>query len=106
MQVHCERRYASREYSSFSDVLRDFLGATSALGMKPPLSACFAVAGPDYGAGHQADQFAVADECDGAGARIFHPRVKLINDFEAVALSVEVLAADDLVVAAEGHALC
>ena len=68
VHVRCERRYANREYLSFSDVLRDFLGATSALGMKPPLSACFAVAGPDHRAGHQADQFALADECYGAGA--------------------------------------
>ena len=68
VHVRCERRYASREYLSFSDVLRDFLGATSALGMKPPAERLFRGGRPDHRAGHQADQFALADECDGAGA--------------------------------------
>ena len=102
MYVRCERRYANREYLSFSDVLRDFLGATSALGMKPPLSACFAVAGPITEQGIRLTNLPWLMNATALEREFSIPVVKLINDFEAVALSVEVLAADDLVVPQNG----
>ncbi|MBA4142894.1 MAG: glucokinase [Nitrosospira sp.] len=97
-QVLCERRYDSREYPSFSDVLGDFLNTASVPGMDSiPASACFAVAGPV--AKQRATLTNLPWLMDGAAlAREFSiPAVKLINDFEAVALSVEVLPAADLV---------
>lgn len=102
VHVRCERRYANREYLSFSDVLRDFLGATSALGMKPPLSACFAVAGPITEQGIRLTNLPWLMNATALEREFSIPVVKLINDFEAVALSVEVLAADDLVVLQNG----
>ena len=100
--VRCERRYANREYLSFSDVLRDFLGATSALGLKHPLSACFAVAGPITEQGIRLTNLPWLMNATALEREFSIPLVKLINDFEAVALSVEVLAADDLVALQNG----
>ncbi|PTR17283.1 glucokinase [Nitrosospira sp. Nsp2] len=101
-QVRFERRYANREYSSFSDVLGDFLGNTSALGMKPPLSACFAVAGPVTEQGIKLTNLPWLMNARVLEREFGIPSVKLINDFEAVALSVEVLAVDDLVTLQKG----
>ena len=101
-EVRFERRYASREYSSFSDVLRDFLHAASALGIKPPLSACFAVAGPVTEQGIRLTNLPWLMNAGALEREFAIPTVKLINDFEAVALSVAVLAADDLVTLQKG----
>ena len=102
-QMHCELRYESSAYSGFSDVLRDFLKDVSALGIdSSPGSACFAVAGPIA-----KQEVAVTNlpwlMNAAALAREFSiPKVKLINDFSAVALSVDVLPMDDLAVLQAG----
>jgi glucokinase len=102
-QVRCERRYANNEYSSFSEVLRDFLGTTtSALGIKRPLSACFAVAGPATEQGIRLTNLPWLMNAAALEREFSIPAVKLINDFEAVALGVEVLPAGDLVTLQEG----
>ena len=74
----------------------------SALGMKPPLSACFAVAGPITEQGIRLTNLPWLMNATALEREFSIPVVKLINDFEAVALSVEVLAADDLVVLQNG----
>jgi glucokinase len=101
-EVRVERRYENREYLSFSDVLRDFLGATSGLGMTTPLSACFAVAGPVTEQGIRLTNLPWLMNAGTLEREFAIPAVKLINDFEAVALSVEVLAVDDLMVLQKG----
>jgi glucokinase len=101
-EVRFERRYASRDYSSFSDVLGDFLGATSALGMKLPLSACFAVAGPVTEQGIRLTNLPWLMNAGALEREFTIPTVKLINDFEAVALSVAALATEDLVTLQKG----
>jgi glucokinase len=101
-EVRFERRYENREYSSFSDVLRDFLGATSGLGMTTPLNACFAVAGPVTEQGIRLTNLPWLMNAGTLEREFAIPAVKLINDFEAVALSVEVLAAEDLMVLQKG----
>ncbi|HEX8873744.1 MAG TPA: glucokinase, partial [Nitrosospira sp.] len=100
MRVYCERRYASRDYASFSDILKDFKeqAATDGTGgTLAPAAACFAVAGPI--AQRRAsltnlpwimDEAAIEQEFS-------IPAVKLINDFLAVALSIEILRESDLV---------
>lgn len=100
MQVYCERRYASREYADFSDVLKDFMeqAVTDGTGKAPvSAAACFAVAGPiEQGKVSLTNLRWVMDSA--AIAREFSiPAVKLINDFTAVALSIETLSARDLV---------
>lgn len=104
VQVRCERRYESSAYSSFSDVLSDFLDNVSALARDAnPASACFAVAGPIarqevavtnlpwvLNSALLSEQFSIA-------------RVKLINDFAAVALGVGILPEVDLLTLQAGE---
>jgi len=106
MEVRCERRYASRDYASFSDVLKDFMEqvVTDGAGRAPaPAAACLAVAGPiEQGKVNLTNLRWVMDSAD--IAREFSiPVIKLINDFTAVALSIEVLPASDLVALQEGQ---
>lgn len=85
-----ERRYDSTAWPSFDDVLRDFL--------KTPVdAACIAVAGPVWdGRAEITNLHWSMDET--ALSRAFDiPRVKLINDFHAVALGVPLLGDADLV---------
>lgn len=104
--VRYEYRYASREYASFSDVLRDFMKRATREGIAGkapgPAAACLAVAGPiKQGRVGLTNLRWVMDSA--AIAREFSiPAVKLINDFTAVALSIEVLPACDLVALQEG----
>ncbi|MCP5246238.1 MAG: glucokinase [Burkholderiales bacterium] len=99
-------RYDSGKYNCFSDIFTDFLSKT---GVTPSdcvsASACFAVAGPVVS--QQAQLTNLPWQMDAAKiAHLFSiPRVKLLNDFEAVATAVEVLSPDDLVTLQEGCAL-
>lgn len=108
VQVFCERRYVSREYETFSDVLKDFLkqvaDTDASLREKAPVAACFAVAGPiERGKVHLTNLPWVMDS-GAISAEFSISEVKLINDFAAVALGIETLADDDLVVLQEGQA--
>ena len=94
------QRYDSTAFATFSDILRDFLGQAIAL---PPAAACFAVAGPiadqqatltnlpwRIGSANIAQEFSIA-------------AVKLINDFEAVALAIDSLPFSDLIALQTGQ---
>jgi glucokinase len=105
MRICCERRYASREYESFSDVLKDFMERVAKDGvaiMPACTAACLAVAGPiEQGKVNLTNLPWVMDSA--AIAQEFSiPSVRLINDFTAVALSIEVLQAHDLVALQQG----
>ncbi|HEY6044720.1 MAG TPA: glucokinase, partial [Nitrosospira sp.] len=105
MHICCERRYASREYGSFSEVLKDFMEqvAGDRVAIMPAcVAACFAVAGPiEQGKVKLTNLPWVMDSA--AIAQEFSiPSVKLINDFTAVALSIEVLQPYDLVALQQG----
>jgi len=105
MQVRCERRYASQEYSSFSDVLKDFMEQVAPDGagkVVAPRAACFAVAGPIEQAKVSLTNLSWIMDAAAIAREFSIPSVKLINDFTAVALSIEVLQANDLVVLQEG----
>lgn len=97
-------RYDSRDYASFSDILKDFLKKSSAENaVSHPAAACFAFAGPivaqrtkltnlpwQIDAAEISTAFSIAD-------------VKLINDFEAVAFAIETLPSNDLVTLQTGN---
>ncbi len=101
--IVCERRYPSREWGDFADLLRAFLDEAGVSG--GIAAACFGVAGP------------VEDNCakvtylpwtlDGSAlTRTFSlGRVDVINDFAAAAQGVAHLHADDIVTLQEGHPL-
>ncbi len=106
MRVLCERRYASREYASFSDIVADFLKQPQLVEADGnPAAACFAVAGPitEQGASLTNLPWLMNEE---ALASEFSIRcVRLINDFAAVALSIEILSGHDLVTLQAGKPL-
>lgn len=96
-QVCCERRYASGAYPSFSDVLREFLNDVATLGIESsPVSACFAVAGPIAKQEVALTNLPWVMNAAAIAREFSIPKVKLINDFAAVALSVEIMSASDL----------
>ena len=88
-----EERYESSAFSTFEELLRDFLSRVD----EPVSAACFAVAGPVYGARAEITNVGWTIE-QAALTRAFPiERVSLINDFYAVALGVPLLAGEDLV---------
>ncbi len=99
-----EQTYASSDFSSFAGVLRRFLADVPAGTIG---AACFAVAGP------------VRDTADGQTVKITNlpweisaralkqefgfPKLRLINDFEAIGYGIEALGEKDFVVLQPGH---
>ena len=96
-------RVVSGEYASFDDLLEDFLGRYRAPGQ---ISACFAIAGPVHHDGRRAEVTNLPWHLDAAAIARRHKlaRVRLINDFSAVAYGIEVLADEDLVPLQSGEA--
>ncbi|MDN5753260.1 MAG: glucokinase [Nitrosospira sp.] len=97
-QVCYERRYPSPDYPSFSDLLKDFLDDAGESRMDgSPAAACFAVAGPI--AQQRASLTNLPWVMDSAviASEFSISAVKLVNDFAAVALSIEILPESELV---------
>lgn len=96
-QMCCERRYDSRAYPSFSDILREFLNDAAAFGVESiPATSCFAVAGPIANQEVALTNLPWVMNAAAIGREFSLPKVKIINDFAAVALSVEILSESDL----------
>ncbi|MDQ3283410.1 MAG: glucokinase [Acidobacteriota bacterium] len=94
-----EQRYESASYRSFDDLVRDFLSQNEG----EIDAACFAVAGPVYGARAEITNVGWVIE-EAALTRTFPiGRVSLINDFYAIALGVPLLDDRDLVSLQEGE---
>lgn len=96
--VVAERRFASGDYRTFDDLLRDFLGTPGA----PVDAACFAVAGPVLENRAEVTNLTWLMETAALQSAFTIPRVALINDFYAVALGVPFLADADMVTLNEG----
>ncbi|MCX7184911.1 MAG: glucokinase [Nitrosospira sp.] len=98
LQVRHEQQYDSRIYAGFSDVLRDFLDKA---GMNhadcSPAAACLAVAGPVVAQRAKLTNLPWLMDVAAIAAEFSIPSVKLINDFEAAALGIEILPENDLV---------
>ena len=105
MQVRYERRYPSRDYPDFSDMLRDFLDGAAMAGVRGnPASACFAVAGPITQQRASLTNLPWIMDSAAIAGEFSIPAVKLINDFKAVAFSIEILSPSDLVTLQAGGA--
>lgn len=102
-EVCHEQRYDSQAYDDFDDILADFLHKA---GMEKqnryPTSACFAIAGPIVAQQAQLTNLPWLMEASALSADFSIPKVKLINDFEAIALGIEKLAPADLVTLQNG----
>ncbi len=90
--VSIERRYESGAYATFDELLRDFLSRAAS----PVDSACFAVAGPVLGRTASVTNLRWSMNADALAHDFSIGRVSLINDFEAVALGVPLLAENDV----------
>lgn len=98
-----ERHFDSRQYTGLVEVIAEFRRDAPVM---PLDAACFAVAGPvRHGAGESVRVTNLPWEIAGAGlARaIGVPRLRLINDFEAVGYGIEQLGEQEMVVLQDGQ---
>lgn len=91
--VSIEQRYASDAFPAFDDMLRDFTSRSS----ERIDAACFAVAGPVLGRTASVTNLHWSMDADKLERDFAIGRVALINDFEAVARGVPLLADNDVV---------
>ncbi len=92
------QRYNSHDYTSFNDILKNFLNnpkVTNAHGQ--PVAACFAIAGPIVAQQTKLTNLPWQMDASNISAAFSIPYVKLINDFEAAAFAIEALPPSDLV---------
>ncbi len=103
-RIVSERTYASAAYSRFADVLREFLSGAAG---NTIAAACFAVAGPvrETATGQAVKITNLPWEIGAAAlAREFGlPKVRLINDFQAIGYGIEALQEPDFAVLEMGN---
>jgi len=106
--VVCEQftaHYNSYTYVTFSDLLKDFLNrAGAAKTIHNLIAACFAVAGPVVAQQVKLTNLPWQINSIDITNEFSIPVVKLMNDFEAAALAIEMLSPDDLVTLQAGKA--
>ncbi len=91
-------RYDSCTYENFHDLLKDFLHrAKVEKTLDDPVAACFAVAGPIIAQQAKLTNLPWHISSTDIANAFSIPVVKLINDFEAAALAIEILPPDDLI---------
>lgn len=92
------QHYNSHAYTAFSDILRHFLNKSRITKIiSCPVAACFAIAGPVVEQQSKLTNLPWLMDAAAIKAEFSIPRVKLINDFEAAALGIEMLPSSDLV---------
>lgn len=96
--VAAERRFDSARYAAFDDLLREFVPSCGT----PVDAACFAVAGPVLSRKAEMTNLNWLMEEEKLERAFGIPRVRLINDFYAVALGVPLLGDADLVTLQKG----
>lgn len=100
--THC---YNSHFYTTFSDLLRDFLNKISDVKtINYPGYGCFSVAGPVVAQQTKLTNLSWLIDSADITAEFLIPCVNLINDFESAALAIAVLPPSDLVTLQAGKA--
>ncbi|TFH12127.1 MAG: glucokinase [Nitrosomonadales bacterium] len=98
IHIHLEHQYHSSSFTNFSEVLRDFLSKAKVVTKKcNPIAACFAVAGSIVAQRANLTNLPWLIDAIKITEEFSIPTVKLINDFEAAALSIDDLLENDLV---------
>lgn len=95
-----EEHYASQAFASLEEVLQLFLATID----RPPLTACFAVAGPVQGQQAQITNLPWRVETTALQHHFAFTRVELLNDFAAIGYSLPVLTPHDYLILQEGNA--
>jgi glucokinase len=91
-KIQEERRYENRDFSDFHALLDAFLAANG----NAPAAACFAIAAPVTGRSVRLTNLDWIIDADAIAHDFKIPLVRLINDFEAVAVGVEALGEGDM----------
>ena len=99
-RILSEKRFSSQDYADFTDLLRNFLADVKRnMGIKLD-AACLAIAGPveAHGTGQQAivTNLPWSLESDALAETIGCEKIELVNDFTAVALSIDALPETEL----------
>lgn len=102
-----EQRYVSAEYASFDILLREFLQAAQSDNIPSPEKGCIGVAGPVTRDSMGNDIATVTNlpwQLDAQRLIAQHPlyRLHLINDFQAIAFGLELLADNEVLIIQEG----
>lgn len=92
-----ERSYASRDYSSFEDVVRAFIDDSAGLQDQPAVRACFGVAGPVRGTSVKVTNLPWDLQAETLAGLTGIESVRFINDFQAIGYSLPALGETDLV---------
>lgn len=99
IEFHHEHLYDSRMYDNFDDILKDFMERSRC----HPVAACLAIAGPVAMQQVNLTNLSWMISANGIAEKFSIPAVKIINDFEATALSIEILTQDDFVTLQSGQ---
>ena len=101
-----QRRYASKDFVDFNDVISNFIDSYGQIDIR---SACFGVAGPVTKKGNayssQVTNLPWRIDSQGISDKFSIPNVVLLNDFESVGFGLEALTADDFVTLQSGTAV-
>lgn len=101
VRILCKRHYTSRSFAGFAEMLRGFLEEAAVRGELS--AACFAVAGPVVARQAALTNLPWRIDSDAIARDFSIPAVKLLNDYEAVALAIEDLAPGDWVTLQAGE---
>ncbi|MGZ0019300.1 glucokinase [Nitrosomonas sp. wSCUT-2] len=96
------QRYHSADFTSFSEILKDFLNRTGI--SNRPHAACFAVAGPIADQQVRLTNLSWQFSSESLSSEFSIPVVKLLNDFEAIAMAIEHVPSSDLLTIQAGQA--
>jgi glucokinase len=101
MEKLVEKRYASAEHGSMEDMLEDFLGMLD--GYPKTDSLCLAVAGPVENGKAKLTNLPWSVDAEAIRGATGFNRVTIVNDFAAVAIGLDVLRDDDMVILQAGR---
>ncbi len=102
-EILFERRFDSNAFTTFDDVLASFLDQAAGEGRADVSAACIGVAGPVEGRRARVTNLPWRLDADALAARFGIPRLRLVNDFQAVGYGLETLGDDDLRVLQAGQ---
>jgi len=104
-RVLAEQRFASAAYTGLAPMVREFLSGANATAV--PDAACFGIAGPveatPSGQRARTTNLPWVIETDRLKTELGMPRIRLINDFQAIGYAIDGLEPLDLVTLQEGE---